>query len=153
MAAGNFVAYSAALEGVNKGTVDLDTNTFRMVLVTSAYTPAQNTHTAWSDISANEVANGGGYTTHGKLLTCTVTRSSNVVTFDCDDQSWTAATITAKYAVIVKDGDANGALAAGDVPLAYCDLSTGGGSLSSTAATFSVTINATGVFSTTAATS
>lgn len=153
MAAGNFILYSAALEAINKGTLDLDSNTFRMVLVTSAYTPAQNTHTAWSDISANEVAAGGGYSTHGKLLTCTVTRASNVVTFDCDDQAWTASTITAKYAVIVKDADANGALATTDVPLCYCDLSSGGGSLSSTSATFSVTINASGVFATTAATS
>lgn len=153
MAAGNWIVYGPALEAINKGTLDLDSNTFRMVLVTASYTPAQNTHGAWSDISTNEVASGGGYSTHGKLLTCSVTRAANVVTFDCDDQSWTASTITAKYAVIVKDGDANGALAAADVPLCYCDLSTGGGSLSSTSAAFSITINAAGVFTVTAATS
>lgn len=150
MAAGNWKPYGSALEAINKGTLDLDSNTFRMVLVTSAYTPNQSTHAAWSDISANEVANGGGYTTHGKLLTATVTRSGLVVTFDCDDQTWAAATITAKYAVIVRDADANGALAAGDTPLCYSDLETGGGSLSSTAAAFSVTINASGVFTATA---
>lgn len=153
MAAGNWIVYSGALEAYHKGTVDLDSDTFRMVLVTSAYTPAQNTHTAWSDISTNEVAAGGGYSTHGKAITQSVTRASNVVTYDCDDQSWAASTITAKYAVIVKDADANGALAAGDVPLCYCDLETGGGSLSSTAAAFNVTINASGVFAVTAATS
>lgn len=152
MAAGNFVVYGGALEGIHKGTVDLDTDTFRMVLVTSSYTPNQGTHTAWSSISANE-ATGTGYTANGKLLTCTVNRSTNVVTFDCDDQSWTSSTITAKYAIIVKDANADGTLAAGDVPLAYCDLSSGGGSLSTTAATFSVAINASGVFATTAATS
>lgn len=153
MAAGNWIVYGPALEAYHKGTIDLDTDTFRMVLVTSSYTPAQNTDDAWSDISANEVAAGGGYSTHGKLITQSVTRASNVVTFDCDDQSWTAATITAKYAVIVKDANADGSLAAGDVPLAYCDLESGGGSLSSTAAAFSVTINASGVFAVTAATS
>ena len=111
MPAGAWKVYGAALEAVNKGTLDLDTNTFRMVLVTSSHTPNQATHSTWADASANEVANGNGYATHGKLLTCTVTRSSLVVTFDCDDQSWTSSTITAKYAIIVRDADANGALA------------------------------------------
>lgn len=153
MAAGNFIAFSNALELILDGTIDWDTDAFRMVLVTSAYTPAQNTHTAWSDISANEVANGNGYATHGKALTCSVSRSTNVVTLDCDDQSWAASTITAKYAVIVRDADANGALAAGDTPVFFVDLETGGGSLSTTSGTLSVTINAAGVYQITAATS
>ncbi len=153
MAAGNWIVFGPALEAIHKGTLDLDSNTFRMVLVTSGYTPNQGTHDTWDDISANEVAAGGGYSTHGKLLTCTVTRSTNVVTFDCDDQSWTSSTITAKYAVIVKDADANGALAATDAPLCYVDLNSGGGSVSTTAGTFAVTINASGAFTATAATS
>lgn len=152
MAAGNFVVYGGASEGIAKGTVDLDTDTFRMVLVTSSYTPNQGTHTAWSSISANE-ATGTGYTANGKLLTCTVNRSTNVVTFDCNDQVWSASTITAKYAIIVKDANADGTLAAGDVPLAYCDLSSSGGSLSSTSDSFSVLISGAGVFTVTAATS
>ena len=152
MAAGNFIVYSNALEAINKATIDLDTDTFRMALVTSAYTPAQNTDAAWSTISTNEVANGNGYTTHGKLLTQTVSRASNVVTFDCDDQSWTASTITAKYAVIVKDANADGSLAAADVPLCYCELEAGG-TVSTTNGTLAVNINANGVFTVTAATS
>lgn len=140
MPAGAWKVYGPALEAITKNTLDLDTATFRMALVTSSYTPNQSTHDTWSDVSANEVAAGGGYSTHGKLLTQAVTRSGLAVTFDCDDQSWTSATITAKYAVIVADGDANGSLAAGDLVLAYCDLETGGGSLSSTSATFSITV-------------
>lgn len=150
MPAGNWLVYGHALEQLLEGGLDLDTNTWRMVLVTSSYTPAQTTDDAWSDISTNEVANGNGYTTHGKLLTVTSTRSGLAVTFDCDDQSWTSSTITAKYAVIVRDGDANGALAAADIPLCYCDLETGGGSISTTNGTLSVTINASGVFTVTA---
>lgn len=153
MAAGNFIVYGPALEAIHKGTIDLDSDTFRMVLVTSSYTPAQNTHGAWSDISTNEVAAGGGYSTHGKLLTQAVTRASNVVTFDGDDQSWAASTITAKYAVVVKDANADGSLAGTDVPLCYCDLESGGGSLSSVAAAFGVAIHANGLFQVTAATS
>ncbi len=145
MPAGAWKVYSAAMENITDGALDLDTNTFRMVLVTSSYTPAQNTHSTWVDASANEVAAGGGYSTHGKLLTCTTTRSAAVTTFDCDDQSWTSSTITAKYALIVRDADANGALASTDLLVAYCDLETGGGSVSTTAGTLSITINASGV--------
>jgi hypothetical protein len=154
MAAGAWQVYGAAYEAVARGTIDLDSNTFRMVLVTSSYTPSVDGHSLWSSASGNEVANGGGYTTHGKLLAATVNRTAgagspstdNVVAFDVDDQSWTSSTITAKYAIIVKDADANGALAAGDALICYCDLETGGGSVSTTNGTFAVTINAVGVF-------
>lgn len=150
MPAGSWKVYGAALEAINKGTIDLDTNTFRMVLCTSSYTPNQSTHSTWADASAAEVS-GTGYTASGKLLTATVTRSSLVVTFDCDDQSWTTSTITAKYAIIVKDADANGTIASTDALVAYVDLETGGGSVSTTAGTFQITINASGVFTATAA--
>lgn len=149
MAAGAWQVYGLALEKIFEGSIPLDesgTPRYRMTLVTSSYTPSVNADDAWNDISTNEVANGNGYTTHGKLLTCTVTHSSGTVTFDCDDQSWTSSTITAKYAVIVEDADANGALATTDVPICYCDLESGGGSVSTTNGTFAVTINASGVF-------
>jgi hypothetical protein len=151
MAAGAWKVYGAADEAIHKGTIDLDSDHFRMVLVTATHTPDQDAHDTWSDVSANEVAAGGGYDTHGKALTQTVARTNKVTTFDVDDQSWAASTITAKYAVIVKDADNNGALAAGDLLVAYCDLDTGGGSLSSSAGAFSVTINASGVFTSTVA--
>lgn len=148
MPAAAFKVYGSAAEKIAKNTLDLDTHTFRMVLLTSSYTPNQSTHATWADLSAAE-ATGTGYTSSGKLLTCTVVRSALVVTFDCDDQSWTASTITAKYAAIVRDADANGTLASTDDVLCYCDLETGG-SLSSTASAFTVTINAAGVFTLTA---
>lgn len=150
MPAGNWLVYGPALELLLEGGLDLDTNTWRMVLVTASYTPDQSTHAAWSSISANEVANGNGYATHGKLLSATSNRSGLVVTFDVDDQSWTSSTITAKYAVVVRDADADGSLAAGDIPLCYVDLETGGGSVSTTNGTFAVNINASGVFTVTA---
>lgn len=152
MAAGNFIVFSNALKAINDATIDLDTDTYRMVLVTSAWTPNQNTNAAWSDISANEVANGNGYTTHGKLLAVTTALAANVVTVDCDDQAWASSTITAKYAVIVRDANADGSLAAGDIPVAYVELEAGG-TVSTTNGTLTVAINANGVFTMTAATS
>ena len=146
MAAGAWKIFGAAEEGINRSTIDLDTNTFRMVLVTSAWTPSQTADDTWSDMSANEVAAGGGYSTHGKLLTCTIARTGLDVFFDCDDQTWTASTITAKYAIIVKDADANAALAATDLVLCYCDLNDSGGSVSTTSGPLTITIHASGVF-------
>lgn len=126
MAAGAVKFYGAALEAIWRGTVDMDSNAFRMVLVGAGYTPNQSTDAAWSTISGNELAAGGGYATHGKLLVCTIGRVGLAVTFDCDDQTWTAATFTAKWAVIVRDADANGALVAGDLPVCYFELEAGG---------------------------
>lgn len=151
MAANPWFMYGNALELVMEGAIDLDTDSFRMVLVGSGYTPNQSTDAAWSAISANEVANGNGYATHGKAITQTVTRSGLAVTFDCDDQAWSSSTITAAYAIIVKDADGNGALAAGDVPVFCCELENGG-TVSTTNGTLTVTINAAGVYTITAGT-
>jgi hypothetical protein len=149
MPAAAWKVYGSAAEKISRATLDMDTQTFRMVLLTASYTPNQSTHATWADLSATEVAAGGGYTAGGKLLTMAVSRSALVVTVDCDDQSWTASTITAKYAAIVRDADANGTLASTDDILCFSDLETGG-SLSSTASAFTVTINASGLFTLTA---
>lgn len=151
MAANDWAVYGPANEAINDGTIDLDDDSFRMVLVTSSYTPDQTADDTWSDISTNEVANGNGYATHGKAITQSTSRTNLVYTFDCDDQTWTSSTITAAYAVIVRDADDNGALAAGDLVLAYCELEDGG-TVSTTSADLAVTISTSGVFSVTAAT-
>ena len=150
MAASPWYIFGPALEAIADGTIDLDSDSFRMVLVTSSYTPDQSAHDTWSDISTNEVANGNGYATHGKAITQALSRSGLAVTLDCDDQTWTTSTITAKYAVLVRDANADNALAGTDLVLAYCDLNTSG-SLSSVAGDFAVTINASGLFAATAA--
>ncbi|HUS97122.1 MAG TPA: hypothetical protein VMX97_10315 [Hyphomicrobiaceae bacterium] len=150
MAAGAWQVYGLGIEAMLENVIgalnDTGTPRYRMVLVTSAYTPSDNVHATWTDVSANEVAAAGGYSTHGKLLTSTVVHAAGTATYDCDDQSWTSSTITAKYAVIVEDADANAALASTDRLVAYSDLDTGGGSVSTTSGTFAVNINASGVF-------
>lgn len=149
MPAGAWKVYGSAAEKIAKGTLDLDNAAFRMVLVTATHTPNQNTHGTWSDASANEVANGNGYATHGKLITQTVTRSNLVTTFDCDDQSWPASTFTAKWAILVRDANADGTLAGTDDLLAYCELEVGG-TVSPSAAALTITMNASGLFTITA---
>lgn len=54
--------------------IDWNSDTIYAALLTASYTPNLDTDDYWNDISANEVANGNGYTTNGQLLTgCTIT--------------------------------------------------------------------------------
>lgn len=144
MAVASPIFFRSGFTKIINGDVDLDGDSWRAVLVTSSYTP-DVTDTAWSDISTNEVAAGGNYSTHGASITLSVSESTGTITVDATDVSWSTATITAKYLVIVRDADANGAIASTDVPLCYVDLDDTGGSVSSVSANFDVTINAAGI--------
>jgi hypothetical protein len=76
-----------------------------VALLGSGYTPNIDTNIFWSDVSANEVT-GTGYTAGGATIankTVTQDDTDNEGVFDGDDTSWTASTITARYAVIYKD--------------------------------------------------
>ena len=149
MAAGPFTHVQSGKLNIGKGLIDLDSDTFFVVLLTAAHTPAITTHTAYSDISPNQIANGNGYTTGGQQLTgITLTATGNVVTFDANDAAWAGATITAKYAYIVKRAAGTGIPVAADLLLGYVDLNTdsGAATVSSSAAEFKVTWNAAGIF-------
>lgn len=151
MAAGPWLIYGLAKEAMLENVIgpldETGTPRYRMVLVTASYTPSVNADDTWSDVSTNEVAAAGGYSTHGQLMAMTVTHAAGTVTVDSTNNgSWTSSTITAKYAVIVQDADANGSLAAGDRLLCYCDLNDGGGSVSTTNGTFAVNIHTNGIF-------
>ena len=95
--------YNSFLEDVNRGNIDPDTDTFRMLLVTSSYTPNKDTHDRRDDVT-NEVANGNGYTTGGITVTCTVARDNTTdrVTLTFAGGSWPTSTITARAAVVYK---------------------------------------------------
>ena len=143
MAAGSWIVFNRAKLKLANGTFDLDTQTFLMALTTSAQVldatfVGTSTDCRYSDLTA-EVASGGGYTTGGKTLAATWTQSTGTITFDVDDQAWTASTITAKYAVIYANNT-------NDDLLCVVDLDTGGGSVSTTAGTLTITINPSGVF-------
>jgi hypothetical protein len=128
----------------NKLGGDILSQTIKVALCTSSYTPNQNAHDYFDDIT-NEVASGGGYTTGGATLaskTCTV--SGGVATFDAADTSWAASTITARYAVIYyATGTASTSLLIG-----YVDF---GADMVSSSGTFLITWNASGIFTLTAA--
>ena len=126
--------------------VDFDSDTIKVALVTSSYTPNQDTHDYWDDVATNEVS-GTGYTAGGETLaskTVTYTSGTNVTKFDAADVSWAASTITARYAVIY---DATPATNAAKPLIGYVDF---GSDQSSSSGTFSIVWDAAGIFTTTA---
>ena len=119
--------------------LDLDDTTadrFKVMLVTSSYTPDFGTHDFKADVT-NEVS-GTGYTAGGESLTSvTLTQSGGTITFDADDVTWTSSTITARGAVIYDDSLAS------DPLIAYIDF---GADKSSSAGDFVLSFNASGIF-------
>jgi hypothetical protein len=121
--------------------VDYDSDTIKVALVGSAYTPNQDTHDYWDDVVANEVT-GTGYTAGGATLagkTVTYDSANNVIVLDANDVVWASSTITARYAVIYDD---SGATNAQKVLIGYLDF---GSDQSSTNGNFTVTWDATGI--------
>ena len=72
------------LKQFNGNAIDLDTDTIKVMIVTSSYTPSQS-HDFINDASANEVS-GTGYTAGGYTVSgVTVALDSNTVEFIHDD--------------------------------------------------------------------
>ncbi len=119
--------------------IDYDTDTLKVMLVTSSYTPNADTHDFVDDVT-NEVV-GTGYTAGGATLgskTVTLDTANDRVDFDAADTAWTVATITARAAVLYKDTGT-----ASTSPLiAYYDF---GSDKVSTGGTFQITWNSSGL--------
>lgn len=101
-----FTPYGKFLQDLIKQAhpIDFDVDTIRITLHTATYSPNRDTHEFCSDLT-NEVAAGGGYSTGGKTLTTVVAGYDSTGHFayvDADDPLWTAATLTARYAVMAK---------------------------------------------------
>jgi hypothetical protein len=126
------------------GTINWGSDSIKVMLCTSTYTPNQSTHQFKSDIT-NEVT-GTGYTATGVALASkTATTSSLVATFDAADTSWPTSTITARYAVIY---DATPASDATRPLIAYIDF---GADVVSSGGTFQITFDSLGIMTQTAA--
>lgn len=108
MAAATITFYTSFKKWMADGTFDLDTNTFKVSLHTSSYSPNASTHTVYADLT-NELPTANGYTNGGQTVAATWTGTSTV-TFDLADADWTASggSITARYAVIRASGTLNG---------------------------------------------
>lgn len=126
--------YNKFLDNVVRGSFNFASDTFKVMLVTSSYTPNKDTHEDRADVT-NEVS-GTGYTTGGTATTPTITldTSNDRVDLTFSNVSWASATITARAAVIYKSTGT----AANDLLVAYVDF---GSDVSSTNAAFAVTFS------------
>lgn len=109
--AASLTFYNSFREYVADGTIDLDTHTFKVMLVASGYTPS-TAHTVKADVT-NELSTANGYTAGGATLgSVTWGHSGATATFDAADTVWTASggSIVARYAVIYDDTAASGEL-------------------------------------------
>lgn len=63
----------------------------------------------WGDVSANEVANGNGYTSGGAAMSgSSITYSGKTTTWDASDVTWPSLTKTMRYAFLYANKVANG---------------------------------------------
>lgn len=127
--------------------IDYDSDTIKVALLTSAYTPNQTAHDYYDDVVANEVS-GTGYTAGGQALTSkTVTQdtANKVTILDAADVTWASSTITARYAVIYDDTPSTNAT---KPLLGYVDF---GSDQSSSNGNFTLTWDATGIIRSTVA--
>lgn len=129
------LVYNSCIRDAVVGSIDFDTDSFKAMLVTSAYTAAKS-HSKRSDIT-NE-ASGTGYTSGGNACTVTVAATDNVnndVEISFSIASWSSATIAARGAVIYKS---RGGAATADELVGYVDF---GSDVASTNGTFAVTVS------------
>lgn len=125
--------YNSCLNDMATGAIDFDTDSFKIELVTSSYTPNKDTHTKRSDVT-NEIS-GTGYTAGGVSTAVTVTNdtANDRIDINFADVSWASATLTAAAAVIYKTTGT----ASTDNLVAYLDF---GGNVTSTNGTFTLDI-------------
>lgn len=133
------VIYNSFKAFIMDGSIDLDTDTMKVALVTSAYTPDQDAHEDFADVT-NEVT-GTGYTAGGQTIAnsaVTIDDTDNEGVWDGDDVTWTTSTLTSRAAVVYKDTGT----AATSLLVCYIDF---GSDQSSSAGDFTISWNAEGI--------
>ena len=98
-----FKYYSAFFAALATEKHNLSSDTFRARLITSALDPADDT---WSDISADEVTTGGGYTSGGVALTivsASYTNGAYRVVFDSPNWTGSGGGFTFRSLVVLND--------------------------------------------------
>ena len=148
MAAGDIVFYDAFLVNVQEKVFNLETDTIKLGLVTSTYTPtATDAEPCWgaggtTNTSTNQVTPGGNYVTGGaSVANPTVTLTGGAGVFDGDDVSiaqHASNPTNARWGVLYSDTATNKEC------LGYVDLGT---TIDLSAGAFSVTWNASGIMS------
>ena len=126
--------YNSFIRDVLVGNIDMDTDTFKVILTTSAYTENKDSHDKRDDVT-NEVT-GTGYTAGGASTTVTVAAvdtANDDVEITIGAASWSTSTITARKAVVYKS---RGGASSADELVCVIDF---GSDVVSTAGTFTLT--------------
>jgi hypothetical protein len=126
--------YNSFIRDVLVGNIDMDTDTFKVILTTSAYTENKDSHDKRDDVT-NEVT-GTGYTAGGASTTVTVAAvdtANDDVEITIGAASWATSTITARKAVVYKS---RGGASSADELVCVIDF---GSDVVSTAGTFTLT--------------
>lgn len=147
MAQGDITVFAQAKLDIGLEIHQLETDTIKLGLVTSSVTPSETTSDPrWgsggsTNLSTNQVTPGGNYSSGGPTIANnTYTLSSVTATFDGDNISISqnaSNPTNARWGAIYND------TAAGKQALAFLDL---GGATDLSAGDFSVTWNASGIF-------
>ena len=133
--------YNSAKGKLGDGSIDWNTDTIKMALVTSTYTPDQDAHDFFNDVT-NEIGASGTYSTGGVTLTCSVTidNTNNRAIYDAADVSITSFTGTLRYGIIYKSTGVSST----SPLIAVIDFT--GSDITTTIGTFDVTWSTGGVF-------
>lgn len=134
------VIYNSFKRDIMNGSIDLDTDTINVMLVTSSYTPDQDNHDKRDDVT-DEVS-GTGYSAGGAALagkSVAVDNTDNEGVFDANDLTWASSTITARGAVLYK---ARGGASSADELICYFDFTS---DQTSTNGNFTLQWNAEGI--------
>jgi len=126
------VIYNNFLGNLAAKAINVDTDTFKVMLVTSAYTPNVDTHANRSSVT-NEIT-GTGYTGGGNTVnvTATLNTTNDRVDIVLPGTTWTTSTLTARGAVYYLSTGTAGT----DLLVCYIDFVT---DKSSSADTFTLT--------------
>lgn len=132
-------AYDSFVFDAMSGAIDLDTDTFKVMLVTSAYTEDKAAHSKRSSIT-NEIT-GTGYTAGGQAIVPTITKdtTNHRTTIVFPQVTWPSSTLTARKAVYYKSrggaGSADELVAVDDFG---ADVTTSNGTLTLNATTIHI---------------
>ena len=97
------LVFNKAKEYIGDGTIDLDNDTLKCMLLADTYTP-DATDSVKADIVAHELPAANGYNTGGYTLqNVTWADIAGVTTLDADDPVWTTAIFVARYAAVYSD--------------------------------------------------
>jgi hypothetical protein len=94
--------YTKGDGAVGSKAINLGSDTLKVALLTSAYTPARDSDDFWGTISGNEVS-GPGYTAGGATLagqSWAIDAANHRYKLTGTNVTWTSSTITARFAVL-----------------------------------------------------